>query len=127
MTTTPAKQALPARRPGRPYGSMSKVNGRKVLFGKQDKGQWHQGKYELQPGVSMVCLAAVDKETGHAQRGVHTFYRLTPVIATLFTRRRVGEGTLSSPRLPLPRSHPTHNPRQSRLPASSPALTPFRL
>ena len=96
MTTTPAKQALPARRPGRPYGSMSKVNGRKVLFGKQDKGQWHQGKYELQPGVSMVCLAAVDKETGHAQRGVHTFYRLTPVTAcTLFTRRRVGEGTLS--------------------------------
>ena len=71
VTTTPAKQALPARPPGRPYGSTNKVNGRKVLFGKQDKGQWHQGKYELQPGVSMVCLAAVDKETGHAQRGMH--------------------------------------------------------
>ena len=75
VTTTPAKQALPARPPGRPYGSTNKVNGRKVLFGKQDKGQWHQGKYELQPGVSMVCLAAVDKETGHAQRGVITFSR----------------------------------------------------
>ena len=74
VMTTPAKQALP-RPPGRPYGSTNKVNGRKVLFGKQNKGQWHLGKYELQPGVSMVCLAAVDKETGHAQRGVIAFSR----------------------------------------------------
>ena len=80
--TTPAKQVLP-RRPGRPYGSTNKLNGRKVLFGKQNKGQWHLGKYELQPGVSMVCLAAVDKETGHAQRGVHAFSRHRHSLHTL--------------------------------------------
>ena len=54
----------PPKRIGRPYGSSNKAKGR-------TEGEWHQGKYELQPGVSMVCLAAVDKETGHAQRGVH--------------------------------------------------------
>ena len=58
-----AKRA-PPKRIGRPYGSSNKVKGRR-------EGEWHQGKYELQPGVSMVCLAAVDKETGYAQRGVH--------------------------------------------------------
>jgi len=66
--TTPTKQVGP-RPPGRPYGSTNKVKGRKVLFGKQNKRQWHQGEFELEPDVSMVCLAAIDKETGHAERG----------------------------------------------------------
>ena len=51
----------PAKPVGRRYGSSNK--------GRTD-GQWYQSKYELEPGVSMVCLAAIDKETGHAVRGV---------------------------------------------------------
>ena len=55
-------KSAPSKPVGRPYGSNNKVKGRK-------EGQWYQGKYELQPDVSMVCLAAIDKETGHAERG----------------------------------------------------------
>ena len=109
VMTTPAKQALP-RPPGRPYGSTNKVNGRKVLFGKQNKGQWHLGKYELQPGVSMVCLAAVDKETGHAQRGVHP----SPC-----TRETGGGHTLSSHPSPRLTSRSVH---AQRLHLSRPAM-----
>ena len=102
VMTTPSKPV--GRPPGRPYGSTNKVKGRKVLFGKQNKGQWHQGKLELEPDVSMVCLAAIDKETGHAERGVLPLP--SPPLDTNLTRR---EGGRAHSRL-LPSSpHPPHS------------------
>ena len=101
--TTPTKQVGP-RPPGRPYGSTNKVKGRKVLFGKQNKRQWHQGEFELEPDVSMVCLAAIDKETGHAERGELPLP--SPPLDTNLTRR---EGGRAHSRL-LPSSpHPPHS------------------
>ena len=104
-------KCAPPKRIGRPYGSSNKVKGRR-------EGQWHQGKYELQPGVSMVCLAAVDKETGHAQRGVHP----SPC-----TRETGGGHTLSSHPSPRLTSRSVHAQRL-HLPrtvmAASPRLTP---
>ena len=110
-TTTPTKQIGP-RPPGRPYGSTSKGKGRKVLFGKQNQGQWHQGECELEPDVSMVCLAAVDKETGYAERGGYTL-PLSPVTASAHiahTRIREGRRARSPPlALPSPQPHPPHS------------------
>ena len=109
--TTPTKQVGP-RPPGRPYGSTNKVKGRKVLFGKQNKRQWHQGEFELEPDVSMVCLAAVDKETGYAERGGYTL-PLSPVTASAHiahTRIREGRRARSPPlALPSPQPHPPHS------------------
>jgi hypothetical protein len=96
-------KCAPPKRIGRPYGSSNKVKGRR-------EGQWHQGKYELQPGVSMVCLAAVDKETGHAQRGVHP----SPC-----TRETGGGHTLSSHPSPRLTSRSVH---AQRLHLSRPAM-----
>jgi hypothetical protein len=134
-TTTPTKQIGP-RPPGRPYGSTSKGKGRKVLFGKQNQGQWHQGEFELEPDVSMVCLAAVDKETGYAERGGYTL-PLSPVTASAHiahTRResrdkRGSEGTLSSSRPPLTPASPspfTHRKHRRSI-AGSPARFPSPL
>ena len=110
-TTTPTKQIGP-RPPGRPYGSTSKGKGRKVPFGKQNQGQWHQGEFELEPDVSMVCLAAVDKETGYAERGGYTL-PLSPVTASAHiahTRIREGRRARSPPlALPSPQPHPPHS------------------
>ena len=134
-TTTPTKQIGP-RPPGRPYGSTSKGKGRKVPFGKQNQGQWHQGEFELEPDVSMVCLAAVDKETGYAERGGYTL-PLSPVTASAHiahTRResrdkRGSEGTLSSSRPPLTPASPspfTHRKHRRSI-AGSPARFPSPL
>jgi len=101
----------PSKPVGRPYGSNTKANGRK-------EGQWYQGKYELQPDVSMVCLAAVDKETGHAERGVLP----SPLSRHRRRTREIGGGhNLSSPPSPqlTPRKHtcPTSPPAPTVIPA----------
>ena len=79
---------------GRRYGSSNK--------GRKD-GQWYQSKYELEPGVSMVCLAAIDKETGHAVRGV------LPSPATAAAHGEIGGG--HSPSCPPSPQFTTRNHR----------------
>ena len=67
-----ASQAQQAtRKRGRPPGSKNKPHAGppKTRKGRSHDDDWYQGKFSLQPNISMVCLAAIDKATGHASRG----------------------------------------------------------
>ena len=74
------------RKRGRPPGSKNKphVGPPKTRKGRSHDDDWYQGKFALQPNVSMVCLAAVDKRTGYASRGAPEYPRrhLSPQATT---------------------------------------------
>ena len=124
------RPTLPSYHPkpvGRPYGSNNKA------ARKAQEGQWGQGKYSLQTNVSMVCLAAIDKRTGHAERGVYTLSiittpRTTHRRTTRRTRKTDRQGRSLHPTSPPPFLHfslPTMFPSpRPTLPQLIPCLFP---